>query len=313
MFRLLVPLTLICYLTGCATHIDPSRPISRDLPLSYIDLAEIKAGSEDHKKVLENYKFYNQPELTQYVTSIGYRLASVSERPHLPYQFFILDDNRVDMFSVGGGYIYVTKGLLEFVDSEAELAAVLAHEIAHVATGAHTPKVEQRPTKTQMFMRAMTMGAGAAAGVASGFVSGPAGKIASKSTDGIMKEVIPEIRKQFKKSDELEADRRAVLYLREANYDPRELLRFLDKLSKIRILGIEQYINFLNAHPPYEERREVLKEMLGGIDFKDHSFTLRNERFVSIRMMTMHFDNVRTGATSEKIVQAASVDPKPVS
>ena len=299
-----VPLIITVLVTaGCGTirRTDPTRPMSHDLPLSYMDLAEIKEGSEDHKKISEKYKFYNQPELTQYITNIGYRLASVSERPHLPYQFFVLDDERVDTFSAGGGYIYITKGMLEFVDSEAELASVLAHEIAHVASYTHTPKIEQPPTKKQLFLKAVSAGTLAAAGMASNFVSGPAGEIASKSTGKIAKEAIPEIRKRFQKSEELEADRKAGLYLQGANYDPRELLRFLDKLSKVKILEIERYINFMNGHPPYEERRELLREMINGIDFNKHTFELRNERFSSIRTVTMGFDHAKAN-TPEVVV-----------
>ncbi len=298
---------------GCAAkHIDLTRPISRDLPLSYVDLAEIKLGAEQHREVLKKYKFFNQPQLEQYVTSVGYRLASVSERPHLPYQFFILDDENIDMFSLGGGYIYVTKGLLEFVDSEAELAAVLAHEVAHIAAGVHTPSIEHPMTNKEMFMKALTAGTGVAMGAAGSMVGGPAGKIASRSADKVVGEVVPEIRKRFKKSDELVADQKAVLYLQKAHYDPRELLKFLDKLSRIKILGIDRYIDFLNAHPPYEERRELLREMLANINFKQESYQLRGERFVSIRTMTMELDQVKTVA-SDAMTQTAVVDTKPVS
>ena len=308
-----IPVAVVYLTAGCATRqVDPSRPISRDLPLSYIDLAEIKIGAEQHQQVLKERKFYNQPELQQYVTSIGYRLASVSERPHLPYQFFILDDEHVDAFSFGGGYIYITKGLLEFVESEAELAAVLAHEIAHISAGVHTPTIERPITKKALFMKAISAGAGIAAGAAGGFIGGSAGGIASKSVDKVSSEVVPQIRKRFQKPEELVADQKAVLYLRKANYDPRELLKFLDKLSHIKITDIERYIEFLNAHPPYQERRELLEEMMGEINFKKSTFELRNERFVSIRTMTIELDQVKQ-ATPDPVSQPVPIEAATVS
>ena len=315
MVRLLVPLMLVVLLSGCVKHVDPSRPMSRDMPLSYIDLAEIKEGSEHHKDLLGSVKFYHQPELEMYVTGIGDRLARVSERPQLPYRFFILDDDRVDIFSYGGGYIYVTRGMLDFVESEAQLAAVLAHEIAHVAAGAHTPSIKRLPGKKQLFLKALQLGAGAAAGAAGSFVGGPAGKVASKSMDGITA-AVPEIRKQFQKAEELEADQRAVLYLMKANYDPRELARFLDRISKTKAYDLLPYINFLNAHPPYEERREAVNELIQKINFKNRDFQLRQERFASIRTVMMHVDYIKTespAAAPDAVAQASPVDTKTVS
>ena len=309
----LIPFAVAYLTAGCTTRqVDPSRPISRDLPLSYIDLAEIKIGATQHQEVLKERKFYHQPELEQYVTSIGYRLAAVSERPHLPYQFFILDDEHVDAFSLGGGYIYVTKGLLKFVESEAELAAVLAHEIAHISAGVHTPSIDHPITKKELFMKALSTGAGIAAGAAGGFVGGSAGKIASKSVDKVVGEVVPQIRKRFQKPDEMIADQRAVIHLQKANYDPRELVKFLDKLSHIKITDIEQYIEFLNSHPPYQERRELLEEMMREINFNKSAFELRNERFASIRTMTMELDKVKPTGSSV-LVQTSPVDGAPVS
>lgn len=301
MFRPLAVVIAICF-TGCSvTHVDPHRPMSSDLPLSYADLAEIKEGSEGHEEVAKVHKFFRHAELEMYISGIGYRLVAVSERPNLPYHFYILDDDKVDIFSLGGGYVYITKGMLEFVGSEAELAAVLSHEIAHVAAGAHTPKVKSyKMSKKQMFVKAMRIGAVAAMGAAGGAVGGTAGDVASKAVDGIQASM-PEVRKYFQKEDELSADRQAVNYLIKANYDPRELERFIDKLSKIQISDVVKYIDFLNSHPPYFERRTELQEVLKEVDFKKKSFELRNERFVSIRMMTMHFDNVKTTASGTSL------------
>ncbi|PIQ86424.1 MAG: hypothetical protein COV74_05020 [Candidatus Omnitrophica bacterium CG11_big_fil_rev_8_21_14_0_20_45_26] len=279
-------------LVGCSSkQVDYYRPMSDELPLSYADLAEIREGSEQHEEIVKNNKFYRQPEMQQYLMSIGYRLAAVSERPHLPYKFFIVDDSRVDAFSAGGGYIYVTKGMLEFVDSEAELAAVLAHEIAHVAAGVHTPKVEHKMTKKRMFFQAMKIGAGAAAAAAGGMVGGPAGTVAENAVSGI-EGSLPGIRKHFQVNDELTADRNAVFYLAKTNYDPRELLKFVEKLSQIDVQNITKYIYFLNSHPPYEERRNQLHELLADINFEKRSMNVYEDRYMSIRMMTMYMDSI---------------------
>ncbi|MBI4388092.1 MAG: M48 family metalloprotease [Candidatus Omnitrophica bacterium] len=311
MARLFFLSIAVIVLAGCVTRIDPTRPISKDLPLSYIDLVEIKKGAEEHKEVLKTYKFYNQTELDMYIATIGNRLVAISERPHLPYKFFVLADDRVDIFSVAGGYVYITRGMLEFVNSEAELAAVLAHEVAHVASGAHTPEIEGKLSKKQIFFKTVKLGAAAAAGAAGSIVGGPAGTVAEGAVGG-MSDALPSIRKQFQKSEEIEADRKALTYLAKTNYDPRELARFLDKVSTIKISDVLTYINFLNSHPPYEERREEVKEILDDINFKNKNFEVREERFASIRTVTLHFDNIHTN-TTEAIAQVIVADPKSVS
>lgn len=269
-------------LAGCATRVDPSRPISKDLPLSYIDLVEIKEAYGRHQNVLKGEKIYYQPELTVYLTSIGTKLVKASERPDLPYRFFVLDDDRVDLFSVGGGYVYVTKGMLQFIESEPELAAALSHEIAHVAAGAYTPEVERKKTKKEIFFQGVKAGVAAAAGAAGSMVGGPAGNIAEKAVDKAS-DVVPSVRKQFKKHEEIEADGRAVVYMVKVNYDPRELKRFLDKISKVEISEILRFIEYLSTHPPYEERREELEKSFAEMDLASKTFETGGDHFVTVR------------------------------
>jgi len=305
--RATLNLIFLVVLSGCATRVDPSRPISRALPLSFIDLAEIREGYEQHKAITVEKKFYNKTDLNQYIQTIGYRLTSASDRPHLPYQFFVLDDDSVDVFSYGGGYIYMTRGLLEFVDSEAELAAVLAHEIAHVAAGAHS---SNKPEGTGgIIFDAMRSGASAAGGA----VGGPAGSVASSAFGNGMEVMIPKIKRRFEKNEEIEADKKAVQILIKANYDPRELAKFLGKISNIRVYSIVPYLNYLNSHPPYEERREELIDLLSDINFKLKQFNKNEERYIAIRFMTIHADSVPAGSMNMPAMTAAQKTPSEVS
>ncbi len=297
-------LIFLIALSGCATTVDPSRPISPTLPLSFNDLAEIRDGYDQHLIIMKERKFFNEADLNQYIRTIGYRLTSASDRPHLPYQFFVLDDDSVDVFSYGGGYIYITRGLLNFVDSEAELAAVLAHEVAHVASGAHTQGGQQTSTGGMIF-DAMRSGAAAAGGA----VGGPAGSVASSALGNGMEVVIPKIKRRFEKNEEIEADRKAVHILMKANYDPRELAKFLGKMSNIKVYGIVPYLNYLNSHPPYEERREELIDLLADINFKSREFNKNEDRYVAIRFMTMHADSVPTGKVQVVAVTSAQKTP----
>lgn len=94
--------------------------------------AEIAKGRELHEELLQNMPVYNDPELTAYVNDIGQRLAANSHRPDLEYHFTIIDSPDINAFALPGGYIYINRGLMAYLNSEAQLAAVLGHELAHV-------------------------------------------------------------------------------------------------------------------------------------------------------------------------------------
>lgn len=93
---------------------------------------EAEAARQRHLQVLQTYGRYDDERLQQYVNEVGQRIAARSDRPDLTYTFTILDNEQVNAFADPGGYIYVYRGLLAYLNSEAELAAVLGHEIGHV-------------------------------------------------------------------------------------------------------------------------------------------------------------------------------------
>ena len=90
---------------------------------------------------------YQDDRLQRYVSDIGMRLARASERPRLPWQFSIVDASAVNAFALPGGYVYITRGILPYLNDESELAGVLGHEIGHV-TARHSVDVSrQRSTR----------------------------------------------------------------------------------------------------------------------------------------------------------------------
>jgi len=116
-------------LTACATNPATGR---REVTLMS-EGQEIALGKESDAQVQKEMGLYDDPDLQRYVTGIGLRLAKLSERPNLPWQFAVVDQPAVNAFALPGGYIYVTRGILPYLDSEAELAGVLGHEIGHVS------------------------------------------------------------------------------------------------------------------------------------------------------------------------------------
>ncbi len=94
--------------------------------------SEISLGRANHPKIIEQYGRYNDEALQAYVQSVGDKLAAVSHRNNLIYRFTVLDSPVINAFALPGGYIYITRGLMSYLNSESQLAAVLGHEIGHV-------------------------------------------------------------------------------------------------------------------------------------------------------------------------------------
>jgi predicted Zn-dependent protease len=125
----LIALALALAAANCATN--PVTGQANFVLLS--EEEEIAIGRQEDPKVTDEYGgLYDDPALQRYVEDIGQRLARVSHRPDLPYFFRIVDSPQINAFALPGGYVYITRGILSYLNSEAELAAVLGHEIGHV-------------------------------------------------------------------------------------------------------------------------------------------------------------------------------------
>lgn len=118
---------------GCAVN-----PVTGKRQLSLVSEAqEIEMGKGEVVRAREETGFYPDTALTAYVAGIGMRMARASERPDLPWEFHLIDDPMVNAFAAPGGFIFITRGILAYMNSEAELAGVIGHEIGHV-TAKHT-------------------------------------------------------------------------------------------------------------------------------------------------------------------------------
>lgn len=108
---------------------------------------EIELGGQAHQALLEEYAAVERPALQTYVDGVGQRLARQSARAGLPWRFTVLDSPDVNAFALPGGYVYLTRGILAYLNSEAELAAVIAHEIGHVTArhGVQQPDAAEPP------------------------------------------------------------------------------------------------------------------------------------------------------------------------
>lgn len=248
---LLLILSTFIVLIGCTDK--RMRIISDDIPLNIYDLEEIRSGVDQSKQFEKDASFIEDEIINDYITKVGKSVANISERPNLPWQFFIIEEPRVEAFAFPGGYIYISTGLFSFIDSEAELAAVLAHEIGHTTALRYQVGKKSKKFKINKIARlglTATGGyLGSAAGAASNMLSG-------------LEVSSPYVKQRFSKSAEVEADGRAMSYLSKLGYPSEAVVKYNEKLATIPINNLPKFIHFFNAHPPSEYRIHEAKKNL---------------------------------------------------
>ena len=223
---------LALVLFGCATN-----PVTGKRELSLVSgEQELQIGREGFPAVVEEYGQYGGQRLGAYVDSIGQALARVSHRPDLQWHFTLLDDPTVNAFAMPGGYIYVTRGILAHLTSEAQLAGVLGHEIGHV-TARHSA---QQLTKQQF--------AGLGLGLASIFVSG------FSQYSNAAQTALGLLFLKYGRDDETQADQLGVEYATKAGWDPREIPETYAMLKRVSDRGGQRLPTFLSTHPDPGDR-----------------------------------------------------------
>ena len=225
------------------------NPATGQRQLSLVGEAqEVEMGRTYAQEINRTMPHYDDAGLQAYVDGIGQSLAMTSERPELPWAFTVLDDPVVNAFAIPGGFIYVTRGILTHFNSEAELAAVLGHEIGHV-TARHS--VEQM---SRAQLGGLLLGVGS-------IVSEDVRRFGGLAQTGLGVLFL-----RYGRDDEREADRLGVRYAVRDNYDPREAIgvhQTLGRLTEER--GSSGVPSWLATHPPSEDRIERIEAELAAL------------------------------------------------
>jgi predicted Zn-dependent protease len=220
-------------LAGCATN-----PATGKKEISLVsESQEIQIGDEVAASTRATIGDYPDNELQRYVMSLGQRLAATSERPGLPWNFEVIDDPAVNAFAAPGGKIFVTRGILAFLDSEAELAGVIGHEIGHV-TARHTAR---QITRQQLFSIGLIAGSIASSRVA--------------SAAGALQQGLQLLFLSYSRGDESQADELGFRYIRRARYNPNEMsdvFRVLERVGELS--GGGRVPTWAASHPAPEDR-----------------------------------------------------------
>jgi predicted Zn-dependent protease len=245
-------------LAGCATN-----PATGERELSLIgEQQEISMGREADQDVQATIGVYDDPALQAYVEGVGNRLAAASERPDLPWSFRVADDPAVNAFALPGGFIYVTRGLLATMNSEAELAAVLGHEIGHV-TARHA---------VNRISRAQLAGLGLGIGMILSPELAQFGDLASLGLNLLFL--------KYSRDDERESDVLGLRYVRVAGYDPGAMVDVFAQLERASGLSESQRVpDWLATHPAPEERGQRAADALAAIPPAEREGTIAREAY----------------------------------
>ena len=236
-------------LGGCSVN-----PVTGEKQLSLIsENQELALGAEQYTPTQQTQggRFYIDPELSIYVRDVGQKLARVSDRPDLPYEFVVLNNSVPNAWALPGGKIAINRGLLVELEDEAQLASVLGHEIVHAAARHSVQRMQQ-----SMLISAGVAGLGFALSDNewAGLIMGGAALGAQLALA------------QYSQGDELESDAYGIRYMKEAGYDPQaavELQQLFLKLSEGRQSG---WLDGLFAtHPPSAKRVQENQELVQNI------------------------------------------------
>ncbi|MDD5225935.1 MAG: M48 family metalloprotease [Candidatus Omnitrophica bacterium] len=242
----IIPLLLCLFLTsGCATQAEYDRPpdVSKNSHLT----EEQKTGEAIHREILASFYPYTDPKVVKYVNDLGQSLAARAKRHDLEYRFTILYSEKIYATSAPGGYVYVTTGMLNFLQNEAELAAVLAHEIGEQQT------VDRRFSKK----KDDAINTATQVGSAVGPMFGPLGSLASLGL--VLLQAYNESSYKTPGERLLESDASAMRYLMNAGYDPQALMDVQEHFLKAGEKMTPYFFDYYQSRPITEERMKAIK------------------------------------------------------
>jgi predicted Zn-dependent protease len=259
---------------GCATN-----PVTGKRQLALIsEPQEIAMGRDADKDVVASIGLYPDESMQRYIQALGARIAANTERPNLPWTFRVVDDAAVNAFAIPGGFIYVTRGIMTHLNSEAELAGILGHEIGHV-TARHSVSQISKQQLAQV-------------GLAAGTILSPDfaqfGDLAQVAT-GLMF-------MKFSRSDESQADALGLRYMMAGGYDPRTLVDVFAMLQALsQQSGAGRLPQWMSTHPDPENRQIWATKAVAGLQTDFSKLAVNRPEYLRRLDGIMFGENPREG------------------
>ena len=273
---------LLLFLLSGSCAVNPVSGGSELMLLSESD--EIKLGKQTDAQVRKQYGVYEDQKLNAYLNDMCQRLAKVSHRPNLPYKFEMVDASAVNAFAVPGGYVYFTRGILANLNSEAELAGVMGHELGHI-TARHS---------AQQYSRAQLAQFGVLVG----------GLFLGDLVSGVAQLGVGMLFLSFSRDNERQADQLGVEYASKAGYDGKELAGFFETLERMNPGSDRSGLpGWFSTHPSPEDRVVAVRKEAGEWQQKLGSRDLKVNREVYLRHIDglLYGDDPRQGYVDERM------------
>ena len=250
------PLLAAIALTGCARN-----PVTGASDVAIIsEKGEIEQGRKAHEQIKRAFGVYEDQALQDYVNELGQRLARVSHRPDLEWHFTVTDQDRINAFALPGGYIYIERGIMAYINSEAELASILGHEIGHV-TARHSVRQQSQGLATGILATAAAI-----------FTQNRAlADLANIGGTALMR--------GYGREMELEADRLGAQYMSKIGYDPQAVIKMLGVLKNQELFELDRakaegrdpqiYHGVFSTHPSADQRLQQAVAVAGSPFIKE--------------------------------------------
>ncbi|WP_196160550.1 M48 family metalloprotease [Reinekea sp. G2M2-21] len=229
--------------------------------------AEIKFGREVAARMLADIDGVENFEIQKYVNTLGNYLAQYSARPDLQFYFWVIESDAINAYAMPGGYIFITSAAYRLLENEAELAGVLAHEIAHVKQKHIVHALDIKAVGAGATLTQLTSGASDAFRVAMNQASEQA--VALLKKDGLHQE------------DEYEADEIGLTIMVQAGYEPDAYLRFLQRVAMVSARQLEEVTQ---THPSFASRLTALEAVKRDYGMNNLNYAQLPERFNQFKL-----------------------------
>ena len=232
---------------------------------TYSDVqAEILFGRTVAAHLLGRENLLDNTQLTKYVTLVGKSLALHSPRQELEFRFGVLDSDVINAYSTPGGYVFITRGALQLAQDEAELAAILAHEIAHINARHIVKQLNIRSTEQDNLS------------VLTRVVSASNETTRVAAGQALESAMVLLFKQGFKVQDEMEADQHALLILAATGYDPMALQRYLQRVDEY----FSMHPNVKTpTHPSSRQRHANMDQLVNEENLATPQSLILRERF----------------------------------
>jgi predicted Zn-dependent protease len=225
---------------------------------------EVRFGREVAARVIARYGLYENPGLMKYVNLVGRLLSRMTNRPEIDFHFAVLNTDEINAYAAPGGYVFVTRGAVFKMQNEAELAGVLAHEMGHIIEKHVVKELGIKGTEASAVTGLAHIIGGSTESARTAF-----SQAVDKALDMLFKD-------GYKREDEMQADRDAVMFCALSGYEPAGLVRYFERLNAAKGKKTEVLDR---THPSYEARIVLLKDTIAHEGMDAGKYKTYQERF----------------------------------